>query len=298
MEARLTDKPVSEILAAIHELDIEPVKQRVMDAELGEGWTREYADSIGVAYKNYLMMLAKHQEHAEEIQLSKDVDEFWHTHILQTIKYTEDCERIFGTYLHHNPHVGARTQVDVDEKEVLAKKTQQLYEKEFGGEQKDVAAWAGTVTRDANPAWSSAAIRGKDAAWSSAAIQGKQAAWSSAAIRGKDAAWSSAAIQGKQAAWSSAAIRGKDAAWSSAAIQGKQAAWSSAAIRGKDAAWSSAAIQGKQAAWSSAAIRGKDAAWSSAAIQGKQAAWSSAAIRGKDSAWSSAAIHNNDVVSA
>jgi len=270
MQARITDKPITEIISAIESLDLEPVKQRLMDEELGEGWSREYADSIGIAYRNYLMMLAKHQEHAEEIVLSKDVDEFWHTHILQTIKYTEDCERIFGVYLHHNPHVGARTQADIDEKEVLAKKTQMMYRDEFGDGHEYVAAWVGTVAKsEARAAWSSAAIRGKDTAWSSAAIQGRDAAWSSAAIRGKDAAWSSAAIRGKDAAWSSAAIRGKDAAWSSAAIRGKDAAWSSAAIQGKDAAWSSAAIRGKDAAWSSAAIQGKDASWSSAAIQNK-----------------------------
>src|SRR4051794_27982451 len=84
---QLTNKPTELVIKAIQALDLESVKVRVMDPELGEGWTREHADSIERAYKTYLTMLTKHPEHTEDILLSKDVDEFWHTHILQTIKY-------------------------------------------------------------------------------------------------------------------------------------------------------------------------------------------------------------------
>ena len=94
------------MISAIQALNLESVKQRLMDEELGEGWTQEYADSIEAAYKTYLTMLVKHQEHAEDIMLAKDVDEFWHTHILQTMKYADDCQAVFGAFLHHNPHVG------------------------------------------------------------------------------------------------------------------------------------------------------------------------------------------------
>src|ERR1043165_2805961 len=90
MQARLTTRPQHEVIAAIQALDLESVKLRVMDAELGEGWTREYAESIEVAYRTYLTMLVKYPDDAEDILLSKDVDEFWHTHILQTRKYRSE----------------------------------------------------------------------------------------------------------------------------------------------------------------------------------------------------------------
>ena len=38
MQGRLTNKPVEEVIAAIQALDLESVKLRVMDPELGEGW--------------------------------------------------------------------------------------------------------------------------------------------------------------------------------------------------------------------------------------------------------------------
>ena len=225
MKTNLTNRPVEQVIAAIHALDLESVKVRAMDPELGEGWTREYAEGIEQGYRNYLTMLAKYQDHAEDILLSKDVDEFWHTHILQTIKYSEDCESVFGTYLHHNPHVGERKPEDLQKRAALVEETRRLYRQEFGNA--DSIAWVGGMAKGA--AWSSAAIRAENAAWSSAMIKAGDAAWSSAAIEVK-AAWSSASIRTENAAWSSAAIKAPDAAWSSAAIRAENAAWSSAAI--------------------------------------------------------------------
>src|SRR4051812_4155354 len=164
---KLTNKPVANVIAAIQALDLESVKIRLMDPELGEGWSREYAESIESAYKTYLTMLAKYQEHAEEIMLAKDVDEFWHTHILQTMKYAEDCEKVFGAFLHHNPHVGPRTDEDSAKRTAQTNATRKLYEREFGSKQAAEAAWAGAPASG-------------PAAYSNAAIQ---SAYSNAAVR-------------------------------------------------------------------------------------------------------------------
>ena len=231
MQVRITDRPAERVIAAIQALNLESVKLRVTDPKLGEGWSREYADSIEAAYKNYLIMLVKYQDDAEDILLSEDVDEFWHTYILQTIKYTEDCEAVFGKYLHHTPHIGEVTQEDVEKRIALAEKTRRLYEREFGSEENSTAAWAGVAVKVEIAAMSSAAIRSSSAAMSSAAIRAGNAAMSSAAIRAGNAAMSSAAIRAGNAAMSSAAIRAGNAAMSSAAIRADNAAMSSAAIR-------------------------------------------------------------------
>ena len=255
MQARLTARPADEVIAAIQALDLESVKVRIMDAELGEGWTREYADGIEAAYRTYLTMLVKYPDHADDIMLSKDVDEFWHTHILQTRKYSEDCQRVFGNYLHHEPHVGEVTQADLEKREILAEKTRQLYEREFGSGKRADAAWLGNTINSGNAAYSSAAIQANDAAYSSTAVRADRAAYSSAAVNADHAAYSSAAISASGAAYSSAAIKAGNAAYSSAAIRSEHAAYSSAAIRAGNAAYSSAAIRSVNAAYSSAAIR-------------------------------------------
>ncbi len=245
MKTKLTNRPVEQVIASIRALDLESVKIRLMDPELGEGWTREYAEGIEQGYRNYLTMLAKYQDHAEDILLSKDVDEFWHTHILQTIKYTEDCEAVFGKYLHHAPHIGEVTSVDKEKRIALAEKTRRLYQREFGNERDYSTAWIGISVKAENAAMSGAAIRAERAAMSGAAIRMENAAMSGAAIRMENAAMSGAAIRAERAAMSGAAIRMENAAMSGAAIRAERAAMSvsGAAIRAENAAMSGAAIR-------------------------------------------------------
>jgi len=240
---KLTTKPENEVISAIQALDLESVKARLIDEELGEGWTPEYANSIEQAYKTYLTMLVKYQDHAESIMLAKDVDEFWHTHILQTLKYSDDCQRVFGAYLHHNPHVGPRTEAVLAERVALAEKTRRLYEREF---ENAPAAWAGSAM-NVEAAYSTAAIHAPAAAYSTAAIHPEEAAYSTAAIRSEQAAYSTAAIRSQQAAYSTAAIRAEKAAYSTAAIRGDNAAYSTAAIRAENAAYSTAALEARGA---------------------------------------------------
>ena len=229
----LRNTTVAAALEAVQALDLDSVKTRIMDPHLGEGWSREHADSIEWAYRNYLTMLIKYPEDAEDILLSKDVDEFWHTHILQTLKYTKDCESVFGTYLHHTPHVGPVTREDVERRSAQAEKTRLLYQREF--HDATDAAWSGAT-----------AVKAESAAWSGAtAVKAESAAWSGAtAVKSENAAWSGAtAVKAENAAWSgAAAVKAENAAWSGAtAVKAENAAWSGAtAVKAENAAWSGA----------------------------------------------------------
>src|SRR5258706_450704 len=232
MKTKLTNRPIEQVIAAIHALDLESVKIRAMDPELGEGWAREYAEGIEQGYRTYLTMLAKYQDHAEDILLSEDVDEFWHTHILQSIKYTEDCESVFGKYLHHTPHIGEVTAADLQKRTALAEKTRRLYEKEFGSEQDSDGAWSGVPIR----ADGAATMGAEKAATGVAENRAEKAAYSGAAIRAENAAYSGAAIKAERAAYSGAAIRAEKAAYSGASIRAEKAAYSGASIRAENAA--------------------------------------------------------------
>ncbi len=39
---------------------------------------------------------------------SDDLDLFWHEHILDTMKYAQDCKCIFGHFIQHDPHIDKR----------------------------------------------------------------------------------------------------------------------------------------------------------------------------------------------
>lgn len=117
--------------AAITELDLDPIKIKLMHKESGEGWTLEYANAVEAEYRRflYLMKMFPHEAAAPLV----DVDTFWHYHILDTMKYARDCEAVFGYFLHHYPYVGLLG--DDDDLAVhaqMGRRMQDLYETTFG----------------------------------------------------------------------------------------------------------------------------------------------------------------------
>ena len=123
-------KPAAHAVAAIQALDLDPIKRKLMDPEEGQGWSREYADQMETAYKRYLTLLAKYPD--ETIAPTKDVNKFWHGHILDTIKYAEDCENVFGYFLHHFPYFGMRGEDDAAALRAASERMHEIYAREFG----------------------------------------------------------------------------------------------------------------------------------------------------------------------
>ena len=130
MQMQSEGKSVEQIVAAIQALDLEPIKFKLMDTEEGQGWSREYVDQMEIAYRRFLTLSVKYPE--ETIAPSKDVDKFWHGHILDTMKYAEDCQNVFGYFVHHFPYFGMRGEEDAANLAEAGRKTKVLYEQEFG----------------------------------------------------------------------------------------------------------------------------------------------------------------------
>src|SRR6267378_2693522 len=193
MKTKLTNRPVEQVIAAIEALDLDPIKLKLMDREEGQGWSREYADRMELAYKRFLTLLVTHPE--VTLAPCKDVDKFWHGHILDTLKYADDCDTVFGRFLHHFPYFGTRGPEDAANLAKAGEDTRRLYREEFGT----------TQTGADDAAVCSAAIRAGGAAMCSAASQAENAAMCSAAIRAGSAAMCSAAVQAENAAMCSAA---------------------------------------------------------------------------------------------
>lgn len=124
------NRPVEQVVAAIQALDLGPVKLKLMDPEEGQGWSREYVERMELAYKRFLTLMVKHSE--QTIAPTKDVDKFWHGHILDTMKYAEDCQNVFGYFLHHFPYFGMRGEQDAADLRAASDSMRALYEREFG----------------------------------------------------------------------------------------------------------------------------------------------------------------------
>ena len=71
-----------QVIEAIEGLDLGPIKFKLMHPEEGEGWTRAFAEHMETQYKRYLTLVAKYPR--EAIAPDREVDSFWHAHILDT----------------------------------------------------------------------------------------------------------------------------------------------------------------------------------------------------------------------
>ena len=111
-------------------LDLEPIKVSLTQREEGAGWSLKKVKVLEVWYRRFLYLANLYPEQA--IVPSKDIDTFWHTHILDTQKYMADCENLFGRYFHHFPYFGMRGAKDQSNLEDAFHKTDKLYLQHFG----------------------------------------------------------------------------------------------------------------------------------------------------------------------
>lgn len=121
---------MSEYHQSIGNLDLEPIMIKVMDKEEGLGWTLEFTHRVVVEYKRFLTLCLEYPQFA--MVPSTYVDDFWHFHILDTQSYQEDCQEIFGYFLHHFPYFGMRGEEDAQNLKLAWLASCALYEKRFG----------------------------------------------------------------------------------------------------------------------------------------------------------------------
>jgi hypothetical protein len=157
------ERSLDDVLNAIAALDLDPIKVKLMHAESGKGWGRQHADEVEKGYRRFLELMVKYPD--EAIAPTMDIDEFWHYHILDTMKYAEDCQNVFGHFLHHFPYIGLRGDEDLKLHEVAGANMQRLYAHEYGesleaGEDSQ-APESGTAysMASARPAYSMASAR-------------------------------------------------------------------------------------------------------------------------------------------
>ena len=92
-------------------------------------WDEERVQQALNEYKQFLALMAWYPEAA--LVPSDDIDEVWHTHVLNTARYQADCEAIFGRFQHHLPSVGESEEV-VEEHLKGRDETARLFEESFG----------------------------------------------------------------------------------------------------------------------------------------------------------------------
>ena len=119
-------------------IDLEPIIAKALDSEEGLGWELSYANRVAREYIRYLTLCILYPN--EAVVPSSEVDEFWHLHILDTLKYAEDCQTYIGSFLHHFPYFGMRGEEDARNLQLAWERSLQLYIQTFN-ESPDPIIW-------------------------------------------------------------------------------------------------------------------------------------------------------------
>lgn len=114
----------------IEALNLDPIKIKLMDSSSGKGWSRHQCDVVEKWYKRFLTLNFQYPE--KTIVPTHEIDEFWHYHILDTRKYAEDCQNVFGSFFHHFPYFGMRDEEDSKNHKEAVNNTKNLFLCEFG----------------------------------------------------------------------------------------------------------------------------------------------------------------------
>lgn len=92
------------------ELDLANIRMKLADPEEGKGYSGDRLDLMEAEYRKFLALHIAYPE--ADIVPYGIVDEMWHQHILDTIAYRADCDRILGGFLDHFPYFGMRGEDD------------------------------------------------------------------------------------------------------------------------------------------------------------------------------------------
>ena len=111
-------------------LDLGPLAYQLMHAHSGCGWSKAQTVRGISRYLAFLYLVDQYPR----LQLvpTQEVDQVWHQHILDTQKYAEDCQHLFGQLIHHFPYLGTRGEADQHQWYRAYAMTQALFCRHFG----------------------------------------------------------------------------------------------------------------------------------------------------------------------
>jgi hypothetical protein len=118
-------QPDWEFLQRLMEVDFGPIAFKLMNPE--EGVSLRLKD-VTASIEEYRRFLYLYHLYPDRILVPwKEIDRVWHTHILDTAKYREDCQFLFGQFIDHWPYFGMTDAADRAALDSAFAETQALY---------------------------------------------------------------------------------------------------------------------------------------------------------------------------
>lgn len=114
----------------LESLDLELIAQKLMHSDQFPGWPRQQVDRAIAHYKMFLHLLYLYPN--SRIVPTQEIDQVWHQHILDTRKYAQDCQWLFGYFVHHYPYFGMGSNAQKQALETAFSYTRTLFAEHFG----------------------------------------------------------------------------------------------------------------------------------------------------------------------
>ncbi len=114
----------------LKQLDLRSIAYQLMHSHESEKWTFEQTNQAIERYSMFLCLIYLYPN--RKLVPTQEIDTVWHHHILDTMKYAEDCEMLFGRFIHHFPYFGKRGKVDKDNLYTAFAETERLFQEHFG----------------------------------------------------------------------------------------------------------------------------------------------------------------------
>ena len=113
----------------LKQLDLKSIAYQLMYSS-DEKWTFEQTNQAIDRYSMFLYLIYLYPN--RKLVPTQEIDKVWHHHILDTMKYAEDCEMLFGRFIHHFPYFGKRGKTDRDNLYKAFAETETLFQEHFG----------------------------------------------------------------------------------------------------------------------------------------------------------------------
>jgi hypothetical protein len=124
-----TEEDVATALARVEAIDLTPINGLLRHEDPGF-WTEEILADVERAYRRFLVLNLLYP--SETLAVNRILDEYWHSHILDTRKYAADCDQLFGKLLDHFPYFGIEDEEDRQAKLRAFAVTQDMWQSVFG----------------------------------------------------------------------------------------------------------------------------------------------------------------------
>ncbi|MFN3181083.1 MAG: glycine-rich domain-containing protein [Nannocystaceae bacterium] len=109
--------------------------ERIVNKLAGQPeWNMTRARQAELAYRRFLQLRSLYPTCS--LVPTRDIDEMWHGHILDTRAYAADCDRLFGGFMHHCPAWDGEDRAELDAAFAV---TRALWMRAFGEELAEAA---------------------------------------------------------------------------------------------------------------------------------------------------------------